>query len=167
MNPISTFIEPLGWALLHFLWQGAVIALLLRGFLWLTRRRSPQVRYAAAGAALLLMLGAAVGTVRWQWRGMHADIDGWEEGEGCRRRTARRQPAGATFAFLTSFPYYPFPAAGSSPAPRGPASAAHHSRPSASPAAVDGGRVGGGRLVFLAAAVEWLARRPPMALVCE
>ena len=67
MNTLSTIIEPLGLALLHFLWQGAVIALLLRGFLWLTRRKSPQVRYAAAGVALLLMLGAAVGTVCWQW----------------------------------------------------------------------------------------------------
>ena len=66
MNTLSTTIEPLGWALMHFLWQGTAIALVQRLFLRLTRRRSPQVRYAAAGAAMLLMLGAAAGTVWWQ-----------------------------------------------------------------------------------------------------
>src|SRR5262245_41628447 len=69
MNPLSSFIEPVGWALLHFLWQGAAIALLLRVFLWLASRSAPQLRYAAAGVALLLMFGAAVGTLWWQARG--------------------------------------------------------------------------------------------------
>src|SRR5687768_3519599 len=72
-STLSSLIEPLGWALLHFLWQAAVIALLLRGFLWLARRRSPQTRYAAAGVAMLLMLGAATATVWWQARGKPAD----------------------------------------------------------------------------------------------
>jgi beta-lactamase regulating signal transducer with metallopeptidase domain/biopolymer transport protein ExbD len=66
MNSLLSLIEPLGWALLHFLWQGAAIALLLRGFLWLTRRSAPQIRYTAAGAALALMMAAVAGTLWWQ-----------------------------------------------------------------------------------------------------
>ncbi|MFO0870835.1 MAG: M56 family metallopeptidase [Pirellulales bacterium] len=51
----SATVERLGWSLLHFVWQGAVIAgglsLLLR---WL-RHGSPQARYGAACGALALM----------------------------------------------------------------------------------------------------------------
>ncbi len=59
-----TFAEPmlttLGWTLLHFLWQGALIAL---GY-YLTRQfsASPRVRYAAAGCAMILMAMAPVAT---------------------------------------------------------------------------------------------------------
>ncbi len=68
MNSLLSFIEPLGWALLHFLWQGAAIALVLRGFLRLTRRSAPRIRYAAAAAALALMMAAVAGTLWWQVR---------------------------------------------------------------------------------------------------
>lgn len=46
----------LGRALLHSLWQGAGVAILLAAALSLLRGRSPQARYAAACAALGLML---------------------------------------------------------------------------------------------------------------
>lgn len=46
----------LGWALLHSLWQGALVALLLAGVLTLSRGRTPNFRYAAACAALALTL---------------------------------------------------------------------------------------------------------------
>jgi beta-lactamase regulating signal transducer with metallopeptidase domain len=49
-------LHALGWALLHFVWQGALIALALAGVLTLLRGRGPNVRYAAACAALALML---------------------------------------------------------------------------------------------------------------
>src|SRR6478736_1696736 len=69
MNSPSAFVEPLGWALLHFLWQGAALALLLAGFLRFTRRSAPQIRYAASGLALILMLGMAIATFWWQGAG--------------------------------------------------------------------------------------------------
>ena len=95
MNTLSTIIEPLGWAIMHFLWQGTAIALALRMFLWLTRRRSPQVRYAAAGAAMLLMLGSAAGTVWWQVQAVHTE-------------TAAAAPAnGTNMAYTPHLPYEP------------------------------------------------------------
>jgi beta-lactamase regulating signal transducer with metallopeptidase domain len=55
-------IEPLGWALVHFLWQGAAIALLLALARRLLRHASANARYLAACAALLLMLVAPLAT---------------------------------------------------------------------------------------------------------
>lgn len=45
----------LGWALIHFIWQGTLVALLLAGVLRVWREQSTNVRYVAACAALLLM----------------------------------------------------------------------------------------------------------------
>ncbi len=45
----------LGWSLLHFLWQAALLALALRAVLIITRTSSPQTRYALCCAALALM----------------------------------------------------------------------------------------------------------------
>ena len=61
MNPIDavlsdSFGQALGLALLHFVWQGALVALLLAVALYLLRRRSAQVRYAASCVAMLLVL---------------------------------------------------------------------------------------------------------------
>ena len=50
----------LGWALLHFLWQGAAVAALLALALLLLRRASANARYLAACVALLLMAAAPV-----------------------------------------------------------------------------------------------------------
>jgi GWxTD domain-containing protein len=44
-----------GWTLLHSLWQGAIVAAALAAAL--TAMRSPRARYAAACAAMLVMLG--------------------------------------------------------------------------------------------------------------
>jgi GWxTD domain-containing protein len=49
-------IHALGWSLLHFLWQGTVIAILLASVQGLARVRSPQIRYAASCCALALMV---------------------------------------------------------------------------------------------------------------
>ena len=51
------------WALLHFLWEGAVLGLLAWGALHLARRRSPEARYALAYGALLLMALAFLATL--------------------------------------------------------------------------------------------------------
>ena len=49
-------VHALGWALLHFLWQGTVVAILLASVLGALSPRSPQSRYVAACCALVLML---------------------------------------------------------------------------------------------------------------
>jgi beta-lactamase regulating signal transducer with metallopeptidase domain/peptidoglycan/xylan/chitin deacetylase (PgdA/CDA1 family) len=50
------FFQALGWTLLHFVWQGAFVGILFAGVNILLRRHSANTRYAAACAALLLML---------------------------------------------------------------------------------------------------------------
>jgi len=57
-----TIVELLGWVLLHFVWQGAAIALALGVLLALTRESQARLRYMFSGIALVLMLGAAVAT---------------------------------------------------------------------------------------------------------
>jgi bla regulator protein blaR1 len=56
------FFSALGWALFHFLWQGALIALLLGALVGLLRKRTPALRYALACGALATMLGLPVAT---------------------------------------------------------------------------------------------------------
>ncbi|HEV2146927.1 MAG TPA: hypothetical protein VGR37_05975, partial [Longimicrobiaceae bacterium] len=55
-------VRALGWALLHFVWQGALVAGLAALALHLLRGRSPQARYAVGCAALVVMLVAPVAT---------------------------------------------------------------------------------------------------------
>ena len=55
MNP---WIDVAGWTLVHFLWEGAAIALLALAALWMLRHRSPQARYLVACAALVAMAAA-------------------------------------------------------------------------------------------------------------
>src|ERR1700728_4334713 len=58
MNPTNA----LGWTLLHFLWQGALIAgVLAAAFALLPHARS-RARYGASCAAMLVMLICAVAT---------------------------------------------------------------------------------------------------------
>jgi len=55
-------MEALAWALVHFLWQGAGIALGAFVVGLALRRRSPELRYAVYGVALALMVAAPVVT---------------------------------------------------------------------------------------------------------
>ncbi len=48
-------IESVGWALLHFLWQGTVLAILLAVSLRFMRRCSANAKYVVSFAALVLM----------------------------------------------------------------------------------------------------------------
>jgi beta-lactamase regulating signal transducer with metallopeptidase domain len=59
----QTPVTALGWALIHFIWQGTFVALLLAVVLRMLRGASTNVRYAAACAALLLMLIAPLTTM--------------------------------------------------------------------------------------------------------
>lgn len=68
MNAIESLLEQpifqaLGWTLIHFIWQGALIALLYLSLSVLLRRFSANVRYAAACGAMLLMLIAPAATM--------------------------------------------------------------------------------------------------------
>lgn len=60
--PIVSFIEALGWMLLHFVWQGTAVARALWLFLYSARNSSAQLRYGAGCAALLCMLIGALAT---------------------------------------------------------------------------------------------------------
>ncbi|HEV8610330.1 MAG TPA: M56 family metallopeptidase [Thermoanaerobaculia bacterium] len=66
MNAPTIFSGPsfsiLGWALFHFLWQGALVALVVAALAWLLRKRSPSLRYALACAALATMVALPVAT---------------------------------------------------------------------------------------------------------
>lgn len=68
MNPIEVLLgkpifQSLGWTLIHFIWQGALIALLYACISVLLRRFSANIRYAAACSAMLLMLIAPATTM--------------------------------------------------------------------------------------------------------
>ncbi|HEX8709998.1 MAG TPA: M56 family metallopeptidase, partial [Pyrinomonadaceae bacterium] len=56
--------QALGWALVHFIWQGALVALLFAGVTALLRERAAGVRYLTGCAAMLLMLALPV-TTAW------------------------------------------------------------------------------------------------------
>ena len=68
----QTAYEVIGWTLLHFLWQGALLAILLAVLMRLLRRQSASLRYAVACASLLLMIVAPVGTACWISRSLPA-----------------------------------------------------------------------------------------------
>ncbi len=52
--------QALGWALIHFIWQGALVAILFGGASYFLSRNSANLRYATACGALLVMLGLPV-----------------------------------------------------------------------------------------------------------
>lgn len=57
--------QAIAWALLHLIWQGAIVAAILAATLALLKNRSANLRYAAACAALALLPLLAVATA---WR---------------------------------------------------------------------------------------------------
>ncbi len=70
MNFVSQWLgqpgtETLGWTLLHFLWQGGLVAALLALILRCLRSASANSRYLAALAALVLSALLPVGTAVW------------------------------------------------------------------------------------------------------
>ena len=68
MNQIAELLDKpifqaLGWTLIHFIWQGALIGIFYFSVSLILRRRSANVRYAAACIAMLLMLIAPAATL--------------------------------------------------------------------------------------------------------
>lgn len=53
---MNDVIHAAGWALIHFIWQGALLGLAAAALLWLMRGSRPGSRYAAACAAMLACL---------------------------------------------------------------------------------------------------------------
>ncbi len=63
MSPhLHALMMRLGLTLLHFLWQGALLALFLAALRWMLQDRSPRLRYALACGVLLLMTLAPFAT---------------------------------------------------------------------------------------------------------
>ncbi|HUU96052.1 MAG TPA: carboxypeptidase regulatory-like domain-containing protein [Phycisphaerae bacterium] len=109
MTAIENLLSPevvriIGWTLVHSLWQGLGVALLLAVTLAWLRRRSANARYVAACAALLLVTGAALLT---------AGLLSFRSGTG----TMASDPVG-TSAGVAALPVVPLPAT-ASPAPGG------------------------------------------------
>ena len=59
---VMPLVSALGWSLLHFLWQGALIAAAYAGLAWLLRNSRPIYRYHLGLAALAAMLAAPIAT---------------------------------------------------------------------------------------------------------
>ncbi|HEY9402112.1 MAG TPA: M56 family metallopeptidase [Pyrinomonadaceae bacterium] len=55
-------VQTLGWTLLHFIWQGALVAFLYAGVALSLRRAAANLRYTIACACMLLMLALPVAT---------------------------------------------------------------------------------------------------------
>jgi GWxTD domain-containing protein len=60
-------MNALGWALVHFLWQGAAIGAFLAAALWATRDYTAKVRYALACGALTAMALCVPATTAFLW----------------------------------------------------------------------------------------------------
>lgn len=67
-EPSQPLIEAIGWALLHFVWQGALVAALLSGVLSLLRGRKANLRYLAACGGMALMLALPIATTAWTFK---------------------------------------------------------------------------------------------------
>lgn len=67
MNELAThpLVRALGWALIHSLWQGVLLAVLALGALHLARHRSSEWRYALALGFLGMLVVTVVGTLVW------------------------------------------------------------------------------------------------------
>lgn len=61
----SSVMQPLGWALVHFLWQGLAVAALAS--VALAFSRNARTRYAVAVGSLILMVAAPIGTFLYLW----------------------------------------------------------------------------------------------------
>lgn len=63
MNLMLHLVNVIGWALLHFVWQGSLIAIVLAVLLTLLKNASAQTRYALACSALLLCFAKPLGYI--------------------------------------------------------------------------------------------------------
>src|SRR5882724_12011900 len=67
MSALGTYLsgpvaQAIGWALVHLLWQGVLVAAILAAALALMHRRSANARYLAACGALALLVALGTAT---------------------------------------------------------------------------------------------------------
>lgn len=70
----DTLVHAAGWTLLHSLWQGAIITLLLAFILGRTRSQAPAFRYHLNVGALFLLLGSVVCTFLYYYEPATAPV---------------------------------------------------------------------------------------------
>lgn len=58
----AEFVEALGWTLLHSLWQGAIVAVVLGILMLLMKKNSAQIKYLVSFFTLLIIVGWSVNT---------------------------------------------------------------------------------------------------------
>lgn len=63
----GSLVYPVGWVLLHFLWQGVVVGAVLSLGLPILRRRSASIRYGVACVALGIILILPAATLWYIW----------------------------------------------------------------------------------------------------
>jgi len=105
---MTSWVDVAGWTLVHFVWQGAGIALLASLVLRLLRSGRPQLRYLAACGALAAMLAAPVVTalvITSAPRAPFADAI-----------HVLRSPQGAAIGVAITPPWSPVPGVGSAAA---------------------------------------------------
>jgi hypothetical protein len=64
---LRSFVPAMGWTLVHFVWQGALLAALVATVLTLMRRRSSAARYRAACGGLALAVALPLATFALCW----------------------------------------------------------------------------------------------------
>jgi hypothetical protein len=92
--------QALGWALVHFLWQGVIVAVVTRTALGALRGASSSTRYLVACAGLMLMAAAPVATTLSVYRGADADASAGFSGDA-RPFTVGVAPAGGSSSVVT------------------------------------------------------------------
>ncbi len=95
MNGIGTLLgtplaQAIGWALLHLLWQGLLVAAILAATLALLSRQSANARYLASCGALVLLVALGAATAYRAYDG------GGESGIGSGSESVALAPASAT-----------------------------------------------------------------------
>src|SRR5437762_10815998 len=61
-GPLYSVVQAIGWALLHLLWQGVLVAGILAATLALMQRQSASARYLASCGAMIALLVLLVAT---------------------------------------------------------------------------------------------------------
>jgi uncharacterized protein (TIGR03435 family) len=102
---MTSWVDVAGWTLVHFVWQGAGIALLAALGLRLLRSRRPQVRYLTACGALAAMLAAPIVTAF-----VMASASRIQFADSIR---ILRSPEGSAIGVAITTPWSPVPGVGS------------------------------------------------------
>ncbi len=87
-------IEALGWTIIHTIWQGALVAIILGILLILLRKKSSIARYWISVASLMVILILAILTFTIVYNGAGITTDSFESREGAGLFSSDLMPAG-------------------------------------------------------------------------